>query len=93
MTTKRGHLLCVCLNCTCDGHTVSVGAAALELSVQDSLSSDAVLSSLLQGGDMQWRLLSWPQVDISLIRSEEGQTFNNVATSFYNKTRKISKYI
>lgn len=44
----------VCV-CTRDGHTLGVGAATVELTVDDSLSSDAVLCSLLMGGDVQHR--------------------------------------
>lgn len=50
------------MKCTCDGHTLGVSAAAVELCVQDSVSSDAVHRSLLQGGDVQHLLLSCHRV-------------------------------
>lgn len=56
--------------CTCDGHTLGVIAAALELRVQDSLRSDAVHCSLLQGGDVQHRLLRWHRVDSRLTQTQ-----------------------
>lgn len=63
-------IVCVCLCCTCDEHTVRVGAAAVELRVQDSLSSDAVFSSFLQGGDKERHLFSSRHVDIRLMNGE-----------------------
>lgn len=57
--------------CTCDGHAVSFSAAAADVCVQDSLSSDAVLGLLLQVPDLQHHLLSWYHVDSSLKDSEE----------------------
>lgn len=61
--------------CTCDGHTLSLSAAA-ETCFQDGLSSNTVLGPCLEVGDLQQCLLSRNRVDGSL-QQREGTSVRN----------------